>query len=299
MHLKQFRSQHTVTRHEQRKQLLQKIAKQQNYPDSSSESDNENYNASRHARNINPMFPNILSELDNGLNNHDDYYVDEHDNTNKLNDFQDEALDHSPPLYDACRIFTLKSVKMLINSFSLINFDKQNTINLMKGIKSIFSHPNALPTLWKSIMKLFGKVNLQLTTFLCSKCFNQCKKTTYNAKICTSGSCSLLKRTLKSNEIVNVINLDIRTQMKSIVTRNINSLPRNDHLFPPSDVILTSFYKLTVSLEQCSIITFIIHTNGVSLVRSTKQFIWPYFASFVKLPSPIREYPSNTMFLAL
>ena len=88
MHKKQFYSRRTINR---RQQLLQKLAKQQNYPDSSSKNNNDNDNVNRHAHTINPVPSNILSELGKDLSNYDDHYADEHDNANKLNDFQDEA----------------------------------------------------------------------------------------------------------------------------------------------------------------------------------------------------------------
>ncbi|CAM4922181.1 unnamed protein product [Rotaria socialis] len=79
-------------------------------------------------------------------------------------------------------------------------------------------------------MKLFGKVNLPSTTFICSKYLNECEKTAFNTKNCTNDRCSLCKRTLKTNEIVEVVNLDVRTQLKSIITRNINLMKQNDDI---------------------------------------------------------------------
>ncbi|CAF4925855.1 unnamed protein product [Rotaria sp. Silwood1] len=245
------------------------------------------------------MTSNDLSAPDDDLNTYENYHDDEHDNTNKLNDFQDTIFDHSPPLYDGCRFSTIKSVKMLINFFSRINLDKKNTIDLMKLIKLILPVKNALPTSWKSIMKLFRKVNCSSTTFFCSKCFNQCEKTRFNTKICVNDNCYLSKRTLKTNEIVEIVNLDIRSQMKSIITRNINLLTQSYDLFPPSDVTSASLYRTTISNTKCNTITIIIHTDGAPLIRSSKQSIWPCFASIVELPPPIREHQTNIMLLAL
>ncbi|CAF1323831.1 unnamed protein product [Rotaria sordida] len=296
MYKKQFYSRRVVNRRQRR---LNKLEKQENYLNSSSESDNEDYNVNQHVYNINSITSNDLLALDDDLNTHENYHDDEHDNTNKLNDFQDTIFDHSPPLYNGCRFSTIKSVKMLINFFSRINLDKTNTINLMKLIKLILPIKNALPTSWKCIMKLFGKTNFSSTTFFCSKCFNECEKTRFNTKTCMNDNCCLSKRTLKTNEIVEVVNLDIRSQMKSIITRNINLLTQSYDLFPPSDVTSASLYRTTISNTKCNTITIIIHTDGAPLVRSSKQSIWPCFASIVELPPPIREHQTNIMLLAL
>jgi hypothetical protein len=90
------------------------------------------------------------------LNNYDNYHDDEYDNTDDLNGVHYDAWDHSPPLYNGCRLSIMKSVRMLMDFLiSRINLDKQNFINLLKLIKKILPIPNALPTSWK-----FRKVNL-------------------------------------------------------------------------------------------------------------------------------------------
>ncbi len=75
---------------------------------SSSETDNENYGVNQHTQSIISINHNILSVLD------EDYCDDEHDNTHKLNDVQDDSFDHSPPLYNGCQFSTIKLVKMLL-----------------------------------------------------------------------------------------------------------------------------------------------------------------------------------------
>jgi hypothetical protein len=95
------------------------------------------------------------------LNNYDNYHDDEHDNAGDLNGNHYDAWDHSPPLYNGCRLSIMKPVRMLMDFLiSRINLDKQNFINLLKLIKKILLIPNALHTSWKSIMKLVRKVNL-------------------------------------------------------------------------------------------------------------------------------------------
>ncbi|CAM4955832.1 unnamed protein product [Rotaria socialis] len=187
---------------------------------------------------------------------YENYHDDEYDNINELNDFQENVLQQSPSLYHGCRFSTVTTLKMLMDFLiSRVSLDKSNIINLMKLIKKILPIPNTLPISWKSIMKLFGKVNLPSTTFICSKYLNECEKTAFNTKNCTNDRCSLCKRTLKTNEIVEVVNLDVRTQLKSIITRNINLMKQKYNLFPPSDITSASFYKSTTSKTKFNTIT--------------------------------------------
>lgn len=305
MYKKQFYSRRTINRRQRR---LQQLEKEQNYLDCSSETDNEDSLVSQNICNLNSMTSSIASAFGNDndtyKNHHENdtyenYHDDEHDNTNKLKDFQDNPFDHSSPLYNGCRFSTLKSVKMLLNFFSRINLDKLNTINLLKLIKLILPINNALPTSWKSIMKLFEKVNFSSAMFYCSKCFNQCEKTRFNTKTCMNDNCSLFKRTLKTNQIVEIVSLDIRTQIKSIIARNINLLTQSNKFFPSSDVTSGSFYTTAQSNIKCNTISIIIHTDGAPLIRSSRQAIWPCFASIVELPPPVREYQTNIMLLSL
>lgn len=46
-------------------------------------------------------------------------------------------------------------------------------------------------------------------------------------------------------------------------------------------------------------ITFIVHSDGASIVRSSKELIWPCFASITEIPLPMREFQSNIIILAL
>lgn len=293
---KKFYSRRAINRRQRR---LNQLEKEKNYLDCSSETDHEESHVSQNKCNLSSMTSNILSAFDDDNGAYENYHDDEHDNTNELNDFQDNPFDHSPPLYDGCRFSTIKSIKMLLEFFSRINLDKLNTISLLKLIKNILPTKNTLPTSWKSIMKLFGKLNFSSAMFYCSKCFNQCEKTRFNTKTCMNDNCSLFKRTLNRNQIVEIVSLDIRTQIKSIITRNINLLTQNNNLFPPSDVTSASFYRTTQSNTNCNTISIIIHTDGAPLIRSSRQSIWPCFASVAELPPPVREYQSNIMLLSL
>ncbi|CAF2099218.1 unnamed protein product [Rotaria magnacalcarata] len=307
MYKKCFYSRRVIYR---RKRRLQKIDYDRNYStsssasssssSSSSDSGHETYDVNQYGQNAQSIASDIMTASNKEISAYENYHDDEYDNINILNDLQENALQQSPPLYDGCRFSTIKTVKMLMDFLiSRVSLDKSNIINLMKLIKMILPVPNALPISWKSIMKLFGKVNLSSVTFKCSKCLNECGKTAFNTKNCTNDRCALYKRTLKTNEIVEIVNLDVRTQLKSIITRNINLIKQNYNLFPPSDITSASFYKSTTSNTNSNTITIVLHTDGAPLVRSAKLCIWPCFGSIVELPPPVREYQTNIILLAL
>ncbi|CAM4979097.1 unnamed protein product [Rotaria socialis] len=232
MYKKSFYSRRVILR---RKRRLRKLDYNRNYSislsSSLSDNGNEAYNVSQYVQNAQAISSNIMTASNEEISAYENYHDDEYDNINELNDFQENVLQQSPSLYHGCRFSTVTTLKMLMDFLiSRVSLDKSNIINLMKLIKKILPIPNTLPISWKSIMKLFGKVNLSSTTFICSKYLNECEKTAFNTKNCTNDRCSLCKRTLKTNEIVEVVNLDVRTQLKSIITRNINLMKQNDDI---------------------------------------------------------------------
>ncbi|CAF4602001.1 unnamed protein product, partial [Didymodactylos carnosus] len=103
--------------------------------------------------------------------------------------------------------------------------------------------------------------------------------------------------TLKSNEITEVVNLDIRSQIQAIIRRNKHVLSRQE-LFPKSDVCYGEHYQ-TTSAQKSNPITIILHSDGASLIRTSKQALWPVFASIVEIPPPVREYQKNIIVVAL
>ena len=174
---------------------------------------------------------------------------------------------------------------------------KQNVIQLLKTIKSVLPQPNLLPTTWKGVLKVLGKTCLSRTTFLCSICHQQCIKTKYGIKKCMNNNCLLYTKKLKSNEIVEIVNFDVRSQIQSIVRRNISVLSHQE-LFPKSDICYGSRYQ-QVSMQQRNPITIILHSDGAPLIKTSKQSLSPCLASIAELPPPIREYQMNIIIVAL
>jgi hypothetical protein len=101
--------------------------------------------------------------------------------------------------------------------------------------------------------------------------------------------------------------MDIKEQLKSIITRNISLFDRTE-FFPPFDIKSSSLYKTSTTLTSQSNnlsnptvypITLNIHTDGAPLVRSVKLSLWPCLASIVELPPQIREKQINIVVLSL
>lgn len=148
-------------------------------------------------------------------------------------------------------------------------------------------------------MKLFGRTNLFTTMFLCSLCNTRCGKTTFSTKTCRNETCSRFGLTLKTHEIIELVHLDVRSQLKPIINRNMNLLFESADYFPKFDISTGAFYQNTISESNCNTITLVLHTDGAPLIRTTKQSLWPLFASIVEIPPPVREYQRNIVLLAV
>ncbi|CAF1081701.1 unnamed protein product [Rotaria sordida] len=115
--------------------------------------------------------PSIINDgsslLDDDACDYQEYHDDEHDDTKTAIDIEYCFLDRFPPFYNGCRVFSMKSMKLLMDFLtSDVCLDKQNILCLLKLIKFLLSEPNTLPTTSKSIIKLFERTNLSSTTFL-------------------------------------------------------------------------------------------------------------------------------------
>jgi len=286
---------------ERRHRRLKRLEKVSYYSDSSSsssdEDENELFTEFKHSTiATNNIFPTVSDDFIS-LN---DYFADEHDNAQISNENTDDCCDKSPPLFAGSTLSVMKSMKLLMNFLATdVNLDKRNVIRLLKLLKSILPQPNLLPVTWKSIMKLFGHTNMSTTTFLCSSCYTKCGKATFNTKACKNATCSRSNVTLKTHEIVEIVNLDLRTQLKSIITRNFSLMSKNKDYFPNADIPNGRFYRTSVFESKCNVITLTLHTDGAPLIRTTKQSIWPLFASIVEIPPPVREYQKNIILLGL
>ncbi|CAF4859119.1 unnamed protein product, partial [Rotaria socialis] len=104
-----------------------------------------------------------------------------------------------------------------------------------------------------------------------------------------------------------VVTLDIKKQLKSIITRNISLIGKTE-LMQPFDINAGAQYKASTTLpiqlnntynNSICPITLNVHTDGAPLVRTTKSALWPCLASIVELPPQVREKQANILVLCL
>ena len=226
------------------------------------------------------------------MNYQNDYFDDVH-----LFDEEPVEIDNSERLFDGSNITTKDAVRRLTSFMIDYNINKQTAITLLRIIKILLPTPNRLPTTWKGMMKTLNHLPTARSSYLCSNCFRQCKKGAYGVKLCDNRECLKNNRMLKSTEVVELTHLDIRNQLQSILTRNEILLNRKD-LYPITDVCFGDFYR-NQSSTMINRLTLIVHTDGAPIVKSSKQNLWPCFASIVELPPPARDYQKNIVLLSL
>jgi hypothetical protein len=224
------------------------------------------------------------------------YKNDEFDNIYSVNE-EPVDIDNSQLLYDGSGITTKDAVSRLTGFMIDYNVNKQTVISLLRIIKSLLPTPNRLPTTWKAIMKILGHTSTSRSSHLCSICFKHCRKGAYGVKSCENQECVKKKSTLKSNEIVELVHLDIRAQIQTILTRNEVLLNQKD-LYPPTDVCFGDYYRSQTN-STSNRVTLIVHTDGAPIVKLSKQSLWPCFASLVELPPPVRDYQKNIVLMSL
>ncbi|CAF4275374.1 unnamed protein product, partial [Rotaria sp. Silwood2] len=227
-----------------------------------------------------------------------DYEADEHDNVYiNSNDIPDDT----PPLFLGSSISTALATDRIMK-FSLdANLDKLKSKKLLVLIKSLLPSPNNLPVTHKQVLKRFGRTSMFTTQYYCNHCSNIVSTLKLGAKICLTSDCIGSQRTLNSNELTEVVTVNIISRLESILVRNIEVLTgQTNHLFPPSDLSRFEFYQeVTKNKANENVITLILHSDAAPLVRSNKQSLWPFYTSIAELPPPIREYKHNILTLAL
>ncbi|CAF3917071.1 unnamed protein product, partial [Rotaria sp. Silwood1] len=205
--------------------------------------------------------------------------------------------DLSLSLYDNARISVRNATVQLMDFIMESNLNKSTVTKLFRLVKSLLPLPNKLPTTHTQIFKVLGRVPLFQSRFYCNGC-NQLCIIRNNKKICDNRNCSFSDMPLKSCDISEVVDLDIPSQIKTIINRNSSLFFDQHQLFPKFDIPYGEQYR-SVTTPNKQKLTLIIHADGAPLVRSTKSSLWPVFASIVELPHQVREFQSNILVLAM
>ena len=174
------------------------------------------------------------------LNNNDllDYTADEHDNIN-----EDSIDQDSSSLLFIGSSSTVCAATMFIMQFATnANLDKIHTIKLLKLIKSLLPQPNILPISHKNVLKVFGRTSTFTTKYLCEKCGNDAIVFEDGIKRCSSSICSHSHQNLANSRLTEIVTMDIRSGIHSIVRQNIELLLANKNLCPIGDIINFNYY---------------------------------------------------------
>ncbi|CAF3939417.1 unnamed protein product, partial [Rotaria sp. Silwood1] len=205
--------------------------------------------------------------------------------------------DYSPPLYEYATITTNEAVNRLMQFFIKSSFDKNKVINMMRLIKYILPSPNKLPTTFRQILRTYGKTPSSIEKFYCNNCFTLTTRKN-GQQYCNNTSCRFRNSQLSKKEVTEVVIVNIREKLQSIIKRNFSLFTGSEKLFPSFDIPSGERYGI-ITKETLHPITLVIHADGAPLIRSTKSAVWPCFSAIVELPPPVREYQSNILTLGL
>ncbi|CAF2156728.1 unnamed protein product [Rotaria magnacalcarata] len=210
---------------------------------------------------------------------------------------EDEYEEDKRSLYSGSPLSVTKAVHLITNFYLDINLDKQKVNGLLRLIKRLLPKPNLLPSTLKRVNQLLHLAPLTTTTLLCSDCYQSCKRAGFRSKTCANPSCSTSFRQRRSTEVIEIVRFDVRSQIQWIMNRNVAFINKS-RFFPPNDICFGEQYQ-NMSDRSNNTITLIVHSDGAPIVRSSKQSIWPCFASITEIPPPLREFQSNIIILAL
>lgn len=205
--------------------------------------------------------------------------------------------DNSPPLYDNASITVNEAVNLLMKFFIDANFDKTKVVSMMRLIKRILPSTNKLPTSFQQILRIYGKTPCSTEKYYCNSCFSSTTKES-GQHYCNNIKCSLHNCQLSKREVTEVVIVNIREKLQSIIKRNFSLLSKAEELYPSFDIPSGIRYKNKTKNTSFPV-TLLIHADGAPLVRSTKSAVWPCFGAIVELPPPVREYQSNILTLGL
>ena len=216
------------------------------------------------------------------------------------------TFDPSPLLHENSSISVKKAVTSILSIATQFDIPKNAVEQILKTFKSFLPFPNTLPTTYESVLKKIGAKSTSISKYYCNFCYQLCGIRS-GKKYCDNSTCEFKNQSLRNGQVSEIVTMDIREQIKSIVGRNI-LLFNNPEYFPLFDIKSSSLYNNLSSstidsntiknVRTCSI-TLNIHTDGAPMVRTTKSALWPCLASIVELPPHVREKQANIVVLCL
>ena len=153
--------------------------------------------------------------------------------------------DESSPLFVGSVITISKAIVSLLRFAVNVGFDKHRTDQLLRIIKALIPAPNNLPTRHSRILRQLGRCTIFSTKYLCVHCDSRliAHSDGRGRKTCCTPTCNFSRLILRSNQMTEVVALDIRSPLSSIVARNMSLLQGHKVLFPRSDPIHFVVYR--------------------------------------------------------
>jgi hypothetical protein len=158
------------------------------------------------------------------------------------------SSDSSLPLYKNSHVTVKDTAKAIMAMATEFNFPKSAVERILKVSKSILPTPNLLPTTHTAIIKKIGVVPSSSSKFYCNSCLQLCAIRS-GQNFCVNDKCKLMNHSLRNRNISEVVTMDIKEQLKSIITRNI-SLFGNENLSEPFDINAGTYYKNSMALTN-------------------------------------------------
>lgn len=159
---------------------------------------------------------------------------DNGDDESQWTDLNDNEVNDKRPLYYGSSISVTDGSRHVATFYLNANLDKQKVTALLRLIKSLLRQPTILPCTWKSVNKFGAHFSSSSTTIHCSDCYELCTTISGGRKSCTNPNCATSLRQRRSAEIIEIVRFDIRSQIQTVMKRNIDFLNKS-HLFPSSD----------------------------------------------------------------
>lgn len=224
----------------QRKKACMLVLNKFDHNESSSSTDDDSMNSNNNNSSYDMIDQEELSfaEDDTLLNNYEDCYGSthklNHDNSILDEDFTQLSFDTSLPLYNDSPL-SVKATAISIMSFAIdFNLSKVMVEGLLKLLKSFLPVPNLLPTTYCSITKVVNSTPDTSSKYYCNTCYTLCTERA-GKKFCENAKCTFKNNSLKNRNISEIIVLDLKSQLKRIISCN-SLLFSNDDYLPAFDI---------------------------------------------------------------
>lgn len=115
------------------------------------------------------------------------------------------------------------------------NFNKSKVANIMYPIKSILPSSNKLPTTFRQILRVYGKTPSSMEKFFCNDCLALTTRRN-GYQYCNNTTWRFYNLRLSEKEVTEVISIDLREKLQSIIKRNFSLFTGNENQFPVFDI---------------------------------------------------------------